>query len=256
LHPAGKKERDFMQRAAVVLAAGQGTRMKSELPKVLHSISGKPLIGYVLQSLAAIGVDKTYVVVGYKAEEVVRACEGDNIDFVYQETRLGTGHAVMQCEESLSGFDGTVLVLNGDVPGLRSSTISEFIEFHENEKADATVLTAMLEDPTGYGRIVRAADGSLSRIVEEKDASAEEKRIREINSGLFCFNREPLFASLKEISRSNAQNEYYLTDVIAAMRSRNLPVRAYCIEDPMEVAGVNTIEQLRTVETYIAGREE
>ncbi len=244
-----------MQRAAVVLAAGQGTRMKSDLPKVLHSINGEPLIGHVLKSLAAVEIDKVYVVVGYKAEDVMRACEGDKIDFVRQETQLGTGHAVMQCEESLSGFEGTVVVLNGDVPGLRSSTIGEFIEYHESENADATVLTAMLEDPTGYGRIVRAADGSLSRIVEEKDASPEEKSIKEINSGLFCFNREPLFASLKEISRSNAQNEYYLTDVIAAMRSRNLPVRAYCIEDPMEVSGVNTIEQLHAVETYIAGRE-
>lgn len=244
----------IVNRIAIVLAAGQGTRMNSDLPKVMHRIDNKPLISYVLNTLHHVPLDRIYIVVGYRAEEVMRACEGEGLNFVLQKSQLGTGHAVLQCEKNLRDFEGTVMVLNGDVPGLRASTINSFIDSHERSSASATVLTAVLEDPTGYGRIVRGAGGELLKIVEEKDAESEAKGIKEINSGLFCFDKSSLFSSLREVNRLNAQNEYYLTDVISILCAKGKPVQAHCIKDPLEVSGVNTIDELQTVEKYIKGR--
>jgi UDP-N-acetylglucosamine pyrophosphorylase len=238
-------------RAAVILAAGKGKRMKSDIPKVLHRIDGRPLLDYVIVSIKAVHPQRIYVVVGFGAKEVMRSCRHNDVVFIMQEEQLGTGHAVMQCEKDLSDFEGTIIVLNGDVPGLKPATIEKFLDFHEGRSAAATVLTAVLDDPTGYGRVLKDGQGSLLKIVEEKDADLEEKRIKEINSGLFCFEKDVLFATLKEISRENAQNEYYLTDVIGVMRNKNLPVAAYCTDDPGEVEGINTLEELKQVSEYI-----
>lgn len=242
-----------MARAAIVLAAGQGTRMKSELPKVLHKAGDRFLLDYVIDAIQAVGPDRIYVVIGFKAGQVRAAFADRAVEFVLQEEQLGTGHAVLQCESALAGFEGTVIVMNGDVPGLRSRTIERFIGVHEQRGAAATVLTALFDRPTGYGRIIKDESGSLVRIVEEKDATPEEKAITEVNSGLFCFDKRALFATLKSVGRDNVQREYYLPDVIGIMQSRGLPIATFCVEDPMEVAGVNTLAELRDIGEYLKG---
>jgi bifunctional UDP-N-acetylglucosamine pyrophosphorylase/glucosamine-1-phosphate N-acetyltransferase len=248
-----------MERAAVILAAGKGTRMPSNRPKVMHEIGGRPMVLHVIDTIRDIWGERIYLVVGYMAEKVVEAVKQDDgphrgVEFVYQREQLGTGHAVLQCEDAMADFDGTVIVLNGDVPCLRARTIERFAQYHDAENAAGTVLTAMVDDATGYGRIVRDADGSLLRIVEEKDASDDEKRIQEINSGLFCFNKRALFEALRTTDRDNAQNEYYLTDVIDVLKRRGEGVRAFCVDDPREVSGVNTEEELDAVRRYFKGQ--
>ncbi len=246
-----------MERAAVVLAAGKGTRMPtSDIPKVMHEIQGRPMVAYVLDAIRPVCRAPIYLVVGYEAGSVVKAFEGPGVTCVYQREQLGTGHAVLQCEEALVGFSGTVIVLNGDVPCLRSETIERFAGYHDAERATATVLTAVVDDPTGYGRIVREDDGSLSGIVEEKDATEDQRKINEINSGLFCFDKARLFEALPETNRANAQNEYYLTDVISVLKNRRERVRAYCVDDPWEVTGVNTEKELSAVKHYFEGMSE
>jgi bifunctional UDP-N-acetylglucosamine pyrophosphorylase/glucosamine-1-phosphate N-acetyltransferase len=239
-----------MKTAAVILAAGQGTRMKSDLPKVLHTINGRPMLSFVVDSVRGFTPEKTAVVIGYQAERVRVALGDAGVEFVLQEEQLGTGHAVLQCEDALAGFEGTVIVLNGDVPLLRSETLSEFADYHAAQKAAGTVLTAVLPDATGYGRIVRAQDDSLLKIVEHKDARPDELSIREVNSGLFCFEKNALFEALHGLDRDNAQAEYYLTDVIELMRNKGLDVRAHRVEDEREVSGVNNVEELETIRRY------
>jgi len=240
-----------MQRAAVILAAGKGTRMSaSDIPKVMHGVKGKPMVAHVVEAVRPLCADRICVVVGYKAEQVVDALKDAGVSFVYQTEQLGTGHAVIQCEEALKEFSGTVVVLNGDVPCLRTKTIEEFARYHDCEDSAATVLTAEVDNPKGYGRIVRAPDGSLVGIVEEKDAGEGERRIREINSGLFCFEKAKLFEALPETNRENVQREYYLTDVIGVLKRRGDRVRVYRVADPREVSGVNTEEELRAVRAY------
>jgi len=240
-----------MKTAAIILAAGQGTRMKSDLPKVLHTIDDRPMVSFVVESVRDFSSDKTVVVVGYQADRVREALRGSGVEFVVQEQQLGTGHAVMQCEEALSGSEGTVMVLNGDVPCLRADTLRGFAAFHADQDAAGTVLTAVLPDATGYGRIVRAPDDSLLKIVEHKDASPDELDIREINSGLFCFDKKALFEALHGLDRDNSQAEYYLTDVIELMRGSGLKVGAYRVEDEREVSGVNNVEELEDIRRYI-----
>jgi len=235
----------------VILAAGQGTRMKSDLPKVLHEIDGRPMVAYVVETVRRAGIARAIAVVGYQAESVKRALATAGVEFVLQREQLGTGHAVLQCAAVLGAFAGTVVVLSGDVPGLRAETLRDFISHHQDCGASATVLTARVGDPTGYGRVVRGPDGALERIVEHKDADDGVRAIDEVNSGLYCFERAPLFEALGRTDRANAQNEYYLTDVIQKMRSRGLPVGAYCVGDEREVAGVNTLEELETISRFI-----
>ena len=244
-----------MPVAAVILAAGQGTRMKSDLPKVLHEILGRPMVSYVVDSVKTLEPERVVVVIGYKAGMVREALAGEDVEFVLQEQQLGTGHAVAQCGAVLSGFDGTVLVLNGDVPCLQPDTLRRFVDDHVSDGASATVLTAELEDATGYGRIVRAGDGSLLKIVEHKDATGEELAIKEINSGMFCFDKNLLFGVLGGTNRENAQNEYYLTDVIELMQKEGRRVRAYCVDDSGEVAGVNNVSELEQVREYLEGKK-
>lgn len=237
--------------AAVILAAGKGTRMSSDLPKVLHTINGRPLIAHIIDTVKSVPADRICVVVGYRADLVRQSCADEPVEFVMQEPQLGTGHAVLQCKPVLWDFDGTVLVLNGDVPCLRVGTIRAFIQKHKEEAASAAVLTAKMEDPTGYGRIIRDEEGSLFKIVEEKDACDRERRIDEVNTGLFCFDKKALFSALADIDQDNAQNEYYLTDVIAVMKGNGLVVKAHLIDDHMEVAGINTDSELETVRKYM-----
>jgi len=243
-----------MERAAVILAAGKGTRMPAaDKPKVMHEVSGRPMVAHVVDAIRGICGERVYLVVGYKADDVVSVFCDSGVEFVHQREQLGTGHAVLQCEKVLGDFLGTVIVLNGDVPCLRPETVERFADYHDSAAAAATVLTANLEDPTGYGRIVRDGDESLSGIVEEKDATAAQRKIREINSGLFCFDKTRLFDALQSTNRDNAQNEYYLTDVIGVLKNAGQRVRAFCVDDAWEVSGVNTEEELVAVRTYFKG---
>ena len=238
--------------AAVILAAGQGKRMQSDLPKVLHDVGGRPMVVHVIDAVRAIGAHPVIVITGYQAGRVEAACAGTGVEFARQHEQLGTGHAVMQAGSRLASHPGTIIVLNGDVPGLRPATIRRFVEYHDAQRAAATVLTAELADASGYGRIVRDAAGRLLRIVEHKDASEEERAIREINSGLFCFAAAELFPALQRVTRRNAQNEYYLTDVIGLLASEGKPVAAWRIEDAREVAGVNNPDELDAVRRFVA----
>jgi bifunctional UDP-N-acetylglucosamine pyrophosphorylase/glucosamine-1-phosphate N-acetyltransferase len=245
-----------MERAAVILAAGKGTRMPaSDLPKVMHEVKGRPMVAHVVEAIRPVCGERIFIVVGYKAQTVEAAFRDSGVRFVYQREQLGTGHAVMQCEGVLADFAGTVIVLNGDVPCLRTRTIEMFARHHDEAGAAGTVLTAVVEDPKGYGRIVRERDGSLVKIVEEKDAGDEERQIREINSGLFCFGKGRLFEALSATGRDNAQGEYYLTDVIDVLKRKGEMVCAFRAEDPWEVCGVNTEKELEAVRAYFEGLE-
>jgi len=233
------------QRAAIVLAAGKGKRMKSEIPKVLHELDGRALIKIVLDTLAPARLDHILVVIGFMGEMVQEALKGYKVDFAWQREQLGTGHAVKMTAPMLKDFDGTTLVLLGDMPLLTIESINRLFETHERFGAAATCLSAVLEDPTGYGRVVREGDTDLlTEIVEDKDASAEIRAINEANTGTFCFDNQQLFAALKEVGNENSQQEYYLPDTIKIMRDKGLPVAVVTAADPREGLGVNSLEQL------------
>ena len=226
--------------------------MKSDLPKVLHTLNGKPLIGYVLDTVESLSLSKIAVVVGYQGEKVVDLLKGKNVEVVWQKEQLGTGHAVMQAEPLFRDFIGDLLVLCGDVPLLRAETIIDLLKTHQERKAIATVLTAVLDNPKGYGRIVRKEDGTFERIVEDKDASPEEKKIREINTGEMCFSAPELFTALKEVKRDNLQKEYYLTDVLGILKKGGEKVEALRVQNPWETKGVNSTSELLQMEEYLA----
>ncbi|HEY3092708.1 MAG TPA: bifunctional UDP-N-acetylglucosamine diphosphorylase/glucosamine-1-phosphate N-acetyltransferase GlmU [Vicinamibacterales bacterium] len=235
----------------VVLAAGQGTRMKSRLPKVLHPLVGQPLIEHVLQAADEISPSTVTLVIGHGAE-LVRSDMGNrpNVDFVVQEPQLGTAHALQQAEPRLAGRQGTVVLLSGDVPLLRGATLRRLVEAHQAAKAGATVVTAIVERPYGYGRIVRTK-GRIARIVEERDASPEVRQIREINGGIYAFDLAPLFDALRGIASQNAQGEYYLTDLIAIYRRRKLPVETLVVDNPQEIRGINSRTELAEVSRIV-----
>ncbi len=241
-------------RAAIILAAGKGVRMKSDLPKVFHNLAGKPMLSYVLEAVKSAGVDRIFLVVGHKSELIKGYFKNEDVVFVDQRERRGTGHAVAQVEPDLKNFSGTVVVLAGDMPLIKSTTIKGLISFHERSGAGATVLTARVKDPFGYGRIVREAGGEVLKIVEERDATAGEKKIDEVNTGIYCFDSKALFNALKEVKAENDQKEYYLTDTIGILRNKNLPVFAFPCSDPREAMGVNTKEELETVEKMLLSK--
>ena len=228
---------------ALVLAAGKGTRMKSEKSKLVHKIYGKELVKRVVEVAKKSGVEDVVTVVGYKREQV-QLVLGDTVKYAYQEEMLGTGHAVMQAEEFLKDKHGKVIVLNGDVPILRPETIKKFIQKSIKHKEYATVLTAIYNNPTGYGRIVRDIGGNITGIVEEKDATEEQKEIQEINAGIYCFDIQELLKALKKLEPNNAQSEYYLTDVVRIMNEEGLKTGAFIVEDNTEILGVNDKIQL------------
>lgn len=237
--------------AAIVLAAGKGVRMKSDLPKVFHEILGEPMLTYVLGTVKKLKPLKTFVVVGHQRRLIMDYYKDWPITFVVQAEQLGTGHAVLQAGSFLEDFSGDVLVLAGDVPLLSEKTLRRLIDFHVENKAAATDLTAELPDAGNYGRVVRKEDGEIIKIVEKKDATPEELKIREINTGTFCFEKEALFAALKEVRAENAQQEYYLTDTIEILRKKGLPVFAFRADNPSETLGINTKEELVAVEKIL-----
>ncbi|SHF13222.1 UDP-N-acetylglucosamine pyrophosphorylase [Desulforamulus putei DSM 12395] len=242
-----------MELAAVILAAGKGTRMKSDLPKVLHRVCGRPMLGHVLNAVVGAGVTKTVVVAGFGAQQVIDFL-GDNATVVLQEEQLGTAHALQQAEGEFARYTGDLLVVCGDTPLLRASTLARLARTHRESGAVATLLTAEMADPTGYGRVIRTAAGNVSRIVEQKDASPEELLVQEINTGVYCFKAPGLFEALKEISPANAQGEYYLTDIIQIFVQRGLTVQAVTLEDPREVQGINDRIQLSRAEKILRRR--
>ena len=231
----------------VVLAAGKGTRMKSGLPKVLHKAAGLPLIEHVLKTAGSVKPVSTVIVLGHQADVVEKALgKRLGLSFALQEPQLGTGHALLQAEPALKQARGTVVLLSGDVPLLRTETLRSLVERHTATGAAATVLTAVVDAPDGYGRIVRDATG-IAAIVEHKDASPEERRIREINSGIYAFDVAPLFGALREIGSANAQGEYYLPDLVKIYRARGLTVETVTLSDPREILGVNSRKELAEV---------
>ncbi|RNB82750.1 bifunctional UDP-N-acetylglucosamine diphosphorylase/glucosamine-1-phosphate N-acetyltransferase GlmU [Brevibacillus fluminis] len=238
---------------AVVLAAGQGTRMKSKLYKVLHPVCGKPMVQHVVDTLADMQVKDVVVVVGHGAD-AVKETLGDSVSYALQAEQLGTAHAVQQAIPFLTGKTGTTLLLYGDVPLLSKETLQELLDFHLEQQAAATVLTAVLPDPTGYGRIVRNESGEVVRIVEQKDASPEERAIREINTGIYCYNNEQLLKAIGQVKNENAQKEYYVTDCVEILRQAGQKVLAFEAVDPDETMGVNDRVQLSFAEAYMRRR--
>ena len=228
---------------SVILAAGMGTRMKSKMPKVLHKVCGKPLSKWVIDASKAAGADKVCAVVGHKAE-TVKEVLGDVCEFALQAEQKGTGHAVMQAIDVIKNSKGEVVILNGDTPLITAETINKAIEYHKNNDNQATVITAILDDATGYGRIVRDNDGSVLKIVEQKDASEEEKKINEVNSGMYVFDAQSLVYALDKITPNNAQGEYYLTDTLEILLSAGKKIGGYAISDNDEIRGINDRVQL------------
>lgn len=239
---------------AVVLAAGKGTRMKSDRPKVLHELAGQPLLTHVLDTARAAGISRTVVVVGHQAERVRAACAADDIEFVLQQPQLGTGHAVQMAEPALSETGWTV-VLAGDVPLLSVDTLRRLIDETRCGDTVAAVLTCVVDDAGAYGRIVKDPAGNLQRIVEARDASAEELAIGEYNSGVYCYRTEALREALAHLTTDNDQAEYYLTDTIGWLVERGDPVRTVITADTDEVVGINTVDELAAAEKlYLARR--
>ncbi|WP_110114673.1 bifunctional UDP-N-acetylglucosamine diphosphorylase/glucosamine-1-phosphate N-acetyltransferase GlmU [Bacillus sp. CGMCC 1.16541] len=226
------------KRYAVILAAGQGTRMKSSLYKVLHPVCGKPMVQHVIDQLSSLELAKLITVVGHGAEKV-KAHIGDKSSFVLQEEQLGTAHAVIQAEELLANEEGTTIVICGDTPLITAETIEALLNQHEQMGAKATILTAYAEDPTGYGRIIRNEEGLVEKIVEHKDASEQERAVKEINTGTYCFDNKQLFETLSKVSNDNVQGEYYLPDVVEILKNQGEVVSAYQTSDFSETLGVN-----------------
>ena len=239
--------------AVVVLAAGKGTRMQSPLAKVLHPLAGCPIIAHVLKAVQPLKPRHLVTVVGHQAEAVRRVGERFGACCVVQEPQMGTGHAVVQTKALLRDFDGDVLVLCGDVPLLSTATLRRLLEAHRQQQAALTMLTTCLDDPTGYGRIMRNHRGHVVGIVEERDATACQKAVHEINAGVYCIQAPFLFAALPRVGRRNAQNEQYLTDIVGLAAADGRPI-AQLATEPEEILGVNTPADLARLETLLRSR--
>lgn len=238
---------------AIILAAGKGKRMKSDLAKVLHPLCGKPMLTYSVDVARAVGVGKIAVVIGHQAEVIRDSFSDQGLIFVEQYEQLGTGHAVLQAKNTFRNFKGTILILCGDVPLLRPSTVRSLIENHISGSATLTVLTTLLDDPAGYGRVIkRGPEGEVLRIIEEKDASPDEKKIREINTGIYCVESEFLFRAVEEIKNENVQKEYYLTDIVGIGWTKGFKTRSFVNANSIEVMGVNTLDDLERASKYIS----
>jgi len=234
--------------AAVILAAGKGVRMKSALPKVMHEMCGRPLLDYVVKAVKDAGVKRIIVVVGAQKELVKKAFKSAGVEFAHQKKQLGTGHAVLAARSLLKGFKGPVAVLCGDAPLITAATIKKALRHNAKSGSACTMITAVLENATGYGRIVRAADGTVERIVEEKDATDKERSIREVNSGNYVFDCDSLFEVLPKTKRANKQREYYLTDCVEMLKNKSRKVSTIHPIRPEEILGVNSKSELATVE--------
>jgi bifunctional UDP-N-acetylglucosamine pyrophosphorylase/glucosamine-1-phosphate N-acetyltransferase len=243
------------EKVAIILAAGVSSRMKTNTPKVLHEVCGRPMLSYVLDACRGAGVGKIYVVVGFGAEQVKKKFEADtDIVWVRQEQQKGTAHAVLCCKEQLNGFDGQTLVLCGDGPLIRAETLRKIIKKHEAEKATATLATAILDDPTGYGRVCRGTDGNIVAIVEHNDCTSEQLKIKEVNPSYYVFDNRILFETAVKVKPDNAKKEYYLTDAISIIIAGGHKVAAVAALRPEEAMSVNTNEQLGQVNRIIESR--
>lgn len=241
--------------AAIILAAGKSTRMVTDMPKVLHEVCGRPMLAYVIDACRAAGVKRIVCVVGYKKDDVIAAFKDEpDLSWVEQREQKGTGHAVQVCRDALEGFDGHVLVIAGDMPLVRAETLDLLLKTHERETAAVTIGTGILEDPTGYGRIIRDEYGNLQGIVEETDCTPEQRKIKEINPSYYCFDKKLLFTALEEIKPDNVKGEYYLTDVLKILAQRGLRALAIRAVAPEEAMGVNSREQLAEVGRIMQNR--
>lgn len=242
-----------MRILGIVLAAGQGKRMKSKLYKVLHPVCGKPMVGHVLDVLDAIQADRKVVIVGHGAE-AVKAYVGDRAEFALQAEQLGTGHAVLMAKPMLEDEDGITVVICGDTPLIRPSSLEAMIRLHREQGAAATLMSATLSDPRGYGRVIRDAQDEVVAIVEQKDCTPEQDAVKEINAGTYVFDNRKLFAALAQVNNNNAQGEYYFTDVIGILRAQQEKVLAYCTDDESEWLGVNDRIALSEAEAFMRRR--
>jgi len=240
--------------SAVILAAGKGVRMRSHIPKVIHRVAGVPMIKHVVNAVSQAGIDKITLVVGQQSELIKDIFAGQEINYAVQAEQLGTGHALLQASSQVE-HDDMVLVVAGDTPLLQAKTLQQLIAHHRNTQAVATVLSTIIDEPYGYGRIVREESGQLARIVEEKDASPEEKRIFEINSGMYCLQVKEAFATLQKLGASNAQGEYYLTDILEIIKNNGQKVEVFLTEARDDIYGINNREQLARAEKIMRQRK-
>jgi bifunctional UDP-N-acetylglucosamine pyrophosphorylase/glucosamine-1-phosphate N-acetyltransferase len=238
----------------ILLAAGQGTRMRSRLPKVLHALGGRPLFLYPLAVAQGLRPSKIVVVIGHGGESVRRSYPGTDVCWVVQEQQLGTGHAVRCARESFDGFSGDILILSGDVPLITQTTLERMIGVHRKRQAALTLMTAYLDPPTGYGRILRDADGAIIGTVEERDASERDKQIREVNAGVYVASPDFLFAALAQVKNHNQQGEYYLPDIVMIGLAENRKIATFRVDDPCEMMGINTREELAAMEKTLRER--
>ncbi|MDO4589101.1 MAG: bifunctional UDP-N-acetylglucosamine diphosphorylase/glucosamine-1-phosphate N-acetyltransferase GlmU [Fusobacterium sp.] len=242
-----------MKLKTLILAAGKGTRMKSELPKVIHKVNGIPMISKIIKVLNGLEPEENILILGHKKEEVLKVV-GEEADYVVQTEQLGTGHAVIQAKEKLADYDGDVMILCGDTPLLREETLRNLYNFHKESKAVTTILTSIYENPFGYGRIVKE-NGLVKAIVEEKEANEEIKKIKEVNAGVYCFNSKELFKALSKINNNNEKGEYYLTDVIGIQVGEDKKVQSFVLEDNMEILGVNSKVELAQASEVLRARK-
>lgn len=242
-----------MYRCALILAAGQGTRIKSDIPKVLHKVCGKEMVNHVIDNMRKASIEDVNVIIGKGAELVKKETESRKVSYSLQEEQLGTGHAVKCAAEFLKGKKGTVLIFAGDAPLTKETTIKELIKYHEENNNSATLLSALVEDPTGYGRIIRDENGQVLKIVEHKDCNEEELKVNEMNAAMYCFDIEDLVNALEKISNDNVQGEYYLTDAIGIVKEEGKKVGAV-VTDYEDTIGVNSRAQLAEAEEILRNR--
>jgi bifunctional UDP-N-acetylglucosamine pyrophosphorylase / glucosamine-1-phosphate N-acetyltransferase len=243
------------EKVAIILAAGVSSRMKTDTPKVLHEVCGRPMLAYVLDACRGAGVEKIYVVVGFGAEQVKKKFEtGGDVVWVRQDQQKGTAHAVLCCKEHLNGFDGLTLVLCGDGPLIRAETLRKIIKKHEAEKAAATLATAILDDPTGYGRVCRGANGNITAIVEHNDCTSEQLKIKEVNPSYYVFDNRILFEAAAKVKPDNVKKEYYITDAISIIIADGHKVAAVAALRPEEAMSVNTNEHLGQINRIMESR--
>ncbi len=240
--------------STIILAAGKGTRMKAPLAKVLHPIYGKPMLSYPVAVAKDVGSEEIVIVVGHQAELVKELFKNNDLVFIYQKEQLGTGHAVLQTRDRFLDFEETILILCGDVPLLTMYTVKSLLDYHFSGDAAITVLTTVLDTPHGYGRVVKKTGGDILKVVEEQDATYDEKKIREINTGIYCVESKFLFDALADIDNKNAQGEYYLTDIFKIANKRGYTARSLITNDPLEVMGINTPDDLKLATIIIEGR--